>query len=226
MAIRWRKTRARGFTLVELLIGISITSMVGLTVAGASMVLSNSHFQSEQYYDCLQSGRVAMRWIESDIRRSSLVTGIQGGLMLWEGDTNGDEQINLSELTLITHDPNSGELTRSRAVFPAGMTSQEVMAINPQFPLHQLVESADAMASWVASNAFVETMTLASNIKFLDIQPAQTPPMTTRLNIVLVATQGVEQMTLGSAACLRADRTGDVFLASGQFILTNSWPVP
>ncbi len=226
MAIRWRKTRACGFTLVELLIGVSITSMVGLTVAGASMVLSNAHLQSEQYYDCLQSGRVAMRWIESDIRRSSLVTGIQGGLMLWEGDTNGDEQINLSELTLITHDPNSGELMRSRAVFPAGMTSQEVTAINPQFPLHQLVESADAMASWIASNAYVETMTLASNIKMIKIQPAQTPPMTTRLNIVLIATQGEEQMALGSAACLRADRTGDVFLASGQFILTNSWPVP
>ena len=219
------QTEPKGFTLVELLLGLVITSMIGLTVAGASMVLSNAHFQSQQYYDCLQTARIAMRWIESDIRRSSLVTDVENGLMLWEGDTNGDGQINFSELTLITHDSSSGQVTRHRAVFPAGMSQEAIVAINTPFPLDQMVQAANSMALWMTSNAYVQSTTLATNVEMLDILPAQEPPMTTRLHIRLVVTEGGQYVTLRSAAKLRADRTEDVYVADGDYILTNGWPV-
>ena len=83
-----------GFTLVELVMAISITTIIGLAVAGASMALSTAHAHSESRYGSIETARSAMRRIQSSLRAAALVTYVHSNghkLGYWAGDENEDD---------------------------------------------------------------------------------------------------------------------------------------
>ena len=93
------KASRSGFTLIEVTMAMVVISVIGLTVAGVAMALSTAQDNSQDYYQCIQTGRVSMLRLQDMLRRARLVTEVfDTGLVIWESDTNGNRTIDLSEL--------------------------------------------------------------------------------------------------------------------------------
>ena len=116
--------RLRGFTVLELTLGIAITAAVGLAVA--TMLFSASHGTSSQrgLRSALVSQQVAAQHLESALRASQMVLAKgDNHLVLWTGEEWANEIPNLSELIRIERDPSTNELHCYRAA--AGLAAED-----------------------------------------------------------------------------------------------------
>ena len=68
------KRRRKAFTLVEMVMAISITAITGLAVAGVTVALSNAHAHSETFYQSLRTGHFVMHRLQNGLRCARLVT--------------------------------------------------------------------------------------------------------------------------------------------------------
>ena len=110
---------ARALTLIELVIGIAVTTLVGLSVAAVSGVLSDSYSQGEAYYRSMQSARIAMMNLQSKVRKAHLITQASGNeMMIWQEPGGDDGKINPSELTLTRYDAYQDKITKYQIVTP------------------------------------------------------------------------------------------------------------
>ena len=104
--------RGGAFTLVELVIGILITSMVAVAVGGVARTLSVSYQKSDSYAASLQSARIAMLKVQGEIRQAKLVTeAVSGELILWQDPNASDGMITVSKIVMIKLQSN--QLIRS-----------------------------------------------------------------------------------------------------------------
>lgn len=107
---------SRGFTLVELMLALAITAMVG--AAAASMLAAVSYGASEQRdLRAAAVGHATLpHRLETAIRSASAVLGVSTGVVvLWLGDTDADGVPALSEIVRIEHDTAARTITAYRS---------------------------------------------------------------------------------------------------------------
>src|SRR5689334_1045094 len=97
-----RRTIHRGFTLVELLLSLITTAFIGLAVA---MILQTAAYGTSTKRD---ARRIAVRSESTRDRMNDAIRNARAVLasgstylVLWMGDSNKNDQVNLSELQLI-----------------------------------------------------------------------------------------------------------------------------
>lgn len=214
--------RPRGFTLLELLLGMSITAVIGLSAAGVSRALSAKYTQGEDYYTSLQSTRIAMVRLRNLLQGSHLVTeATNTRLMVWYEPPGGDGQINLSELILIQYTSSDQTLRQYHVVFPATWPAWLRSLYDTQISLDSLVTFPNYWASQVAGNllGLTQTTVLAGNIASFRTVADHSVPMTKMLSLYLTSGTGNGLFSLRNAAALRADRTGRVGIVGGHYAL-------
>ena len=64
------KRSERGCTLIELVMSISITAMIGPAVGGAVAALAAAHPQGDEFCQSLRSARPAANPIQNDLRET------------------------------------------------------------------------------------------------------------------------------------------------------------
>ncbi len=93
---------ARAFTLVELLVGLVVTSIILSAVATLAFALSSASTAGEDSAFTQARIRQATVYLSDLIGRCSLICAAPGNdLVIWKADNNGDGRINLSELVYI-----------------------------------------------------------------------------------------------------------------------------
>lgn len=106
---RCRSARVRAFTLVEVLLAIVITNLLGLAVA---MMLAATGSATQLQHDIRRGAvkrQVAVARLGAQIRCASKVLSIGlEDLILWQGDINGNSEPDLSELRRIAWNPDDG----------------------------------------------------------------------------------------------------------------------
>ena len=121
MMRRSRTTSRRGLTLVELLLAISITVILGtavatvLTAAARSMTVSRNTQSAVQRAHALQSRFRAY----TDPAMCLLDYRAGEGIALWLEDPNADTRVSLSEVRIFWVHADEGTVTVERADFPA-----------------------------------------------------------------------------------------------------------
>jgi hypothetical protein len=206
--------------LLELLLGMSITAVIGLSAAGVSRALSAKYTQGEDYYTSLQSTRIAMLRLRNLLQGSHLVTeATNTRLMMWYEPPGGDGQINLSELILIQYTSSDQTLCQYQVVFPVTMPPAQRLLLDTQIPLGNMVEQPDSWASTVRNNAYTQTTVLAGNIASFRAVADDSAPLTKMLSLYLTSGTGNGLFSLRGAACLRGDRTGRVGIVGGHYAL-------
>jgi hypothetical protein len=106
----------RGFTFVELCLGLVVTSMVLAGVASFSLAVSSAWQNAGNSQSVLLSGNHDALLLAERIRPCALTGGWVAGsvdgssstgaaVLLWKSDTNSNGLINYSEILLIQHDP-------------------------------------------------------------------------------------------------------------------------
>src|SRR3954453_19167418 len=98
--------RLRGFTLVELCLGLVVVAMVMSAVAAFALAVSNCWKFSDASQSALLTGNQALARLQRhlhDAKRTGYCTRRQATLVYWQADANGDGQMQFSELAMITY---------------------------------------------------------------------------------------------------------------------------
>ena len=209
-----------GFTLMEMTIAMTITAMIGLSVAGVSMVLGDATEYGENFYQSVQTARNVVMKIQKTIRSAKLVTASSStAMVLWADDTNGDGQINLSETVLLSCDTTSGQIRLNRVVFPATMSAQTRAALDVTKTLADLA-SVNTVTSLITGNAYNTTTVLATDVAAGQFGVWPTAPLSHLVRFQLTVGTGDSAVTLRSAAATRAGLTSRVQMAGNVYVLT------
>lgn len=105
-----------GFTLAELLLGLMLSTFVGLLVAMMLGALETSTREENDTRRVTVYRQVLTSRLGSLVRTCAQVLAIDTDrIVLWKGDTNGDNTINASELRQISFDLGAHEIATSEA---------------------------------------------------------------------------------------------------------------
>jgi Tfp pilus assembly protein PilW len=115
-----RAVRHRGFTFVELCIGLLITALVMSALATFTLATCSAWQSCGQVATLTLQGNQIVSHMQNEIRNARLLgvcrAGSSGGsatgaaIMIWKSDTNGDGLIQGSEVEMILHDTTNHQL--------------------------------------------------------------------------------------------------------------------
>ena len=223
-------TNRTALTALELTISLAIISVIGLSAAGVTLVLSESHAQTESKYNNTQAGRGALAVMQKYINEARLVTAVEGNsIVLWHRDRNEDGKINLSELVMLTHDRELHVIKKVRVMFPAGMDPQTRAALDYELPLFKLTETIQVVEYIQRDSRSIEQV-IVENVREFKAFADLPCPMTRMVRLYLIvgdtSTNSAGEydsedcLVLQTAAALRVDDTERVMTdAGGQYIL-------
>jgi len=105
----------RGFTFIELCLGLVVTSLVMAALAAFSLSMSTAWSCAGQTQALTLRGNQAVAWIQKEVRNARLLGAVRAGsingsgtsgaaVVMWKADTNGDGFIQGAEVEMIEHD--------------------------------------------------------------------------------------------------------------------------
>jgi type II secretory pathway component PulJ len=110
----------RGFTLIELCLGLVITSLVMGAMAAFSLAMSTAWKSAESSQSISLLANQTVVRLQNEIRQSKMIGAVRAGtsagtssnaaVLLWKADTSGDGYIQGNEVSLIEHDVASHTL--------------------------------------------------------------------------------------------------------------------
>jgi len=209
-----RSSLKRAFTLMELMLSLSILSVIGLTVGSVAAALSHAQSHTDNLSESVQSARSGLLAVESYVRKAKLVTAVEtNGLVLWLGDANDDGRINVGELAMIRLDEASGEVGVSSLTFSKDTSPVTLEALNASRSLTAVDEVSDVsreLGRGIYVGYLSET-TLATNVRQFQVVPDAPPPLTRLVGLrITVGDRADRQIALTSSVRLRDDETANV----------------
>lgn len=212
----------RGFTLVELVVAVSITTVVALSVAGVSISLSSAYASTSDYQQSIQTGRIATLRIQNLLNKAKLVTASSDGLLvIWADDANGDRKINLNEMAVLTCDLPACEIRQYRVVFPDSMDEATLAALNHEMSLASAM-NASSVTNMLKTNTYSKLTVIATDVRDFKVETSPDPPNTVLMGIQITVGSGATSLTVRNAGKLRVNMTGYVGIADGQYVLSTS----
>jgi hypothetical protein len=131
--MKLRTISQRGFTVVELCLGLLVTTLVMGALAAFSLAMATAWNHAENTQAVTALGNQAMLRLQSHVRNAKRIgiyragtsngSGAGAAVMLWVQDTNGDSKIQGSEVAMIEHDTAAHELVIYPASQPDGLTA-------------------------------------------------------------------------------------------------------
>jgi len=212
----------RAFTLAELVMALSLTAVIALAAATLAGALSSAHGQTDAMSGAIQSGRTAMMSLDASLRKAKLVAAADGSrLVLWTGDANGDERINVNELVLLTSQPASHTVERWEVVFPASMAPALLEALNVQRDLADVdaVDDVTALLEQAVYQDYLIKTILATDVVDFQVVADQTAPLSRLLLLRLRVGPTGQQIALTNSVRLRADVVDRVAMIEGVPVL-------
>jgi hypothetical protein len=206
-------------TLPELVVGITITAIIGLAVAGVSMALSTGHAQSEQYSEYVQSARMGVMRVGRELREASLVTAYDSNtLILWGGDANGDGDINTDELVSISYDASTRQIVKYQKVYPSYWPDWLVDLLNFDLDLDE-VDNANSVESYLKYGLLAESTVLATDVRSFDVTTGADAPVSRLVKVRLSVGDSDRALTVNTSMKLRADKTHRVYVSGNRYYL-------
>jgi len=214
-----------GFTIAEIVLALSIASVIGLSVAMVSMALSTAHEHSLERDVHVQTARSVIRTVESIISKSRLVTGRSpSDLSLWASDANNDGLINVSELVVLTYNSAAGHIAQTQVVFPDAMSESMRAALDEGKLLKDVLDPTSVREMMLVEfPSYCRQTTLAENVLGVSVTTDVDPPKTCVVKLKVQVGTPDWSMTLYGGAALRADSTRLVgTLGDGTYVLVLS----
>ncbi|MBS3735093.1 MAG: prepilin-type N-terminal cleavage/methylation domain-containing protein [Phycisphaerae bacterium] len=213
------RSPAKGLTFPELLIAISITTVIAAAAAAVALAVSSAQNDADDSHSCVQTARVARLRVSRRLHRASLIIAIDARrVALWMGDTNDNGQINLDELTVLSYQPDSGELHRYWKAFPDWVPQFLKDIFNRSYALNDVTNTVyvenELVGGWLGQSEVV-----AADIDSVTFTMDPAPPLTRFARVGMVVSVGDASSETAAAATLRADRTDDVTYGGGVYRL-------
>jgi len=218
MTITRNPNRAGGFTLAELILAITITSMVAVAVAGATMALYSAYRRSEGFNDSLQTARAATRMLQAMVVEAQLITAVEpGGFAVWR-DTNGDDLINLTELVPVIHDPATNTIKKYIIEYPPEWSQEMRDSCDYSIVLKDATD-LDEVVNRITGDAHHRIVTLAENIETFAVYARAPGPVNTFLETTVQAKTDSRAITLTTGATMEDHAVDRLQFQGGHWIL-------
>jgi hypothetical protein len=185
--MRYRHTliprpHGRGFTLVELCLGLVVTAMVMSAVAALALAVSNCWKFSDALQSGLLTGNQALVRLQRhlhDAKRTGYSTNNPPTLVYWQADANGDGLMQLSELAMIAYNgpartldvirptvaPGDADATFTYTEFNDAGSVQRLRAHSTATPLVQDVTKASMSVEHANDAAIAPTVQVALTVR-------------------------------------------------------------
>ena len=227
------RTNRTALTSLELTISLVIISVIALSAAGVTLVLSESHAETESRYDNTQAGRGALTLMQKYLNESKLVTALdRGTIVLWHRDRNEDGKINLSELVVLTHDSDRNAIKMVRVVFGEAMESGMVAALDYRIELFKATD-VDYVMDCLKQDSRTYEEVIVENVQEFKAIAEPPCPMARMVRLYLIVGEehryssanrpgngGENYLAVQSAAALRVDDTDRIMTdAAGRYTL-------
>lgn len=197
----------RGMTLVELMMGLAITSLIAAASVAVAMAASNAEAQSQQFAETLHAGRSGAERLQRLIRGARLVVACSDTeMVLWTQDTDDIGKINAEEVITIRFDEQAGELIQTRLVLPEWLSEQSRMLLNPTLELDAISSAALAERS-IGSAQYRIRQPLAVDVERVQFTPDQVAPMSRAIAVAMTFAGQTSRFEIESAVALRAPAT-------------------
>jgi Tfp pilus assembly protein FimT len=194
--------RRQGFTLTELMMAVTITTLIGLVVASVASALSYAHSSTANMNGLVQSGRTALLNVDRSLRMGKLVvSATSNGLIIWKGDANGDKLMGMDEMARIELDTASRMVTETAL---SGMSSAGSTA--SALGLDQLLDFASAsnLLNGAGYAAYRSNKVLATDVQDFQVVPNAPAPYASLVLLRLTTAKDGQRITLTDSAHLRA----------------------
>jgi len=190
----WRQFfDCRGFTLVELLVALVVTSVVLTAVATLAFAMGVACEITDDTSQKQAQLRYVQLRISELIRHSKLICEVSSDdFALWRADDNDDGQINIGELVYIEAGPNKDHLQLCE--FPSSDGS--AIDLNTIGPV-----ATDWWSTYSSKINYIMLIPNCSNVEFgFDVSPPNTRLVSISFN--LMENEAVHQYQI--SACLRS----------------------
>lgn len=135
----------RGLLMVELLIALAITAMVGLGVASMMTMVGRSELENRDSRSVLLRTHAMQVRMRSYFQPALAILDYQGvgggmlggatpGMALWLHDERPEDNVHLTELRVIWFDEDAGSLSIERVAFPEGWSKAMKQAADIALP--------------------------------------------------------------------------------------------
>lgn len=140
----------RGLTLLELLLAVAITAMIGMAMSTAMTATARGMVSAGDARSALQRAHVAYTRLRAytSAARALLQCDPSRGFALWLDDSNPGGRVNLSELRCFWYDSAAGTITTERLNLPESWSDD----IRERYD-RALDPSADFLAALAAERA-------------------------------------------------------------------------
>ena len=213
--------RRKAFTLVEILLAVVVTSVVGLCVVTVTGAMFRSMEASNDSYGCVQTGRVLTLRLSKAVRCAQLVTDVSDdatAVMVWQSDDNGDRKINLTELLIVRWNAQNERLEEEVIAFPENWSQAVIDALNVNVPLSQATLSSSVLVSYYGT--YGNTETLAEGITAFSVQADVAAPKSKVVGFHLSIARKGQEMSTRRTATLRAGQVHRVSGTEGAYALS------
>jgi len=210
---------AKGFTLAEMLMSLVVMSIISLAVVSLTMALTTAQEYSEDFYRNIQIARNSLRRIERHINKAKLITaGDSGTLVYWLDDANGNGDIELTELRLITTDMATGKVMMYRAVLPVYWT-QEMKDIWDDSMTVPIATDLPTALTWLSHPQWAVSEALATEVTSIKFTASPAIPVAEVLQIEVTVGEGPGAVELRSSASMRANKLADLYMDHDKYYL-------
>lgn len=187
-------------TIVELLLALTITSLVALSTGMMLVGVSYGTTSNAQMREVGVRLKTVTTRLNAALRGSKMILATDSDyIVLWTSDARADDGPNISELHLIERDPATGELRSYEADF-GSMTEAQIEAIDTLYPLtdnFRNVATALKAGSMFPGTVWAKHVT-AFACTYSGADPQAAPLINYRLTVTLdgLTEQGVESVAL------------------------------
>lgn len=159
--------RRAGFTLVETVMALGMTCMIGLAIATMFFAIGSATADRNNRRALVVQRLVLTNRLAAAIRGSRMVLAAGTNyLVLWVNDDNGDDQPNLSELRRISIDTKTGLITSNMVAWPAGTSQATIdsldLAYDPATTDFDKLTSSLLTANYFPATSYASGVTAAT----------------------------------------------------------------
>ena len=145
--------RPRGLTLVEMLLALASTALIGAAIASMLVAVSYGTSSSHDMRSVVIKHKALSSRINAAMRQSRMVLDAgEGWIVLWVNDDNGDEKPSWLEWQRLEWDGAADTLRSFLPVIPDGWTQETVDLVNASYELDR--DFGAITAAWSGLSSF------------------------------------------------------------------------
>ncbi|MCK4999500.1 MAG: prepilin-type N-terminal cleavage/methylation domain-containing protein [Anaerohalosphaera sp.] len=166
-SVRNNMVCGRGFTLVEVMMGVLVSSIIFGAIGTLAFAMSSAHEQTKDMSEMQAYIRYTSDRLRDEMRQSVKMWYVSGRIALWKGDLNADDQINGNELVYI--ETNADYDILQLHGFPSSTRSVTVTSIKNGSALTNLISNDTSQYTVLLPVCSNLSFTIPGNFRLLNI---------------------------------------------------------